>query len=327
MSARKLTCAFITLTVVLLCQSVRSQLQVGFYRNLCNLADTIVKEEVRKGISRDEGVAAGLVRLHLHDCFVRGCDASVLIDSTPGNSAEQDSPANDPSLRGFEVIDRAKARLEAICKGVVSCADIVAFAARDSIMIAGGFGYEVPAGRRDGRISLVNETFTNLPPPTLNVDQLTQAFAKKGFTQEEMVTLTGAHTIGRSHCTSFTERLYNFNGTTSQDPSLDSTYATQLKQRCPQGSKNPNLVVPMNTDCPSFRDAGYYKNVLANRGLFTSDQTLMTNAATAIQVNQNARNPNLWRSKFAAAMLKMSQLDVLTGDAGEIRSNCRVINS
>ena len=46
-------------------------------------------------------------------------------------------------------------------------------------MQAGGFGYEVPAGRRDGRISLVNETFTNLPPPTLNVDQLTQAYAKK----------------------------------------------------------------------------------------------------------------------------------------------------
>ena len=58
-------------------------------------------------------------------------------------------------------------------------------------MQAGGFGYEVPAGRRDGRISLVNETFTNLPPPTLNVDQLTQAYAKKGFTREEMVTLTG----------------------------------------------------------------------------------------------------------------------------------------
>ena len=74
-------------------------------------------------------------------------------------------------------------------------------------------------------------------------------------------------------------------------------------------------------------DASYYTNILANRGLFTSDQTLLTNAATAIQVNQNARNPNLWRSKFAAAMLKMSQLDVLTGDAGEIRSNCRVINS
>ena len=138
---------------------------------------------------------------------------------------------------------------------------------------------------------------------------------------------TGAHTIGHSHCTSFSERLYNFNGTTSQDPSLDPMYVAQLKQKCPQGSKNPNLVVPMNSDCPGFGYAGYYRGVLANRGLFTSDQTLLANAATANQVIKNARNPQAWRLKFPAAMLKMGQLDVLTGNAGEIRTNCRVINS
>ncbi|GMY07651.1 peroxidase 5-like isoform X1 [Fagus crenata] len=311
MRARKLTCASVTLTVVLLCQSVHSQLQVGFYGNSCGSAETIVKDEVRKGLYRDQGVAAGLVRLHFHDCFVKGCDGSVLIDSTLGNSAEKDSPA----------------RLEAMCNGVVSCADIVAFAARDSIVITGGLGYEVPAGRRDGRISQVSETFTNLPPPTLNVDRLTQAFAKKGFTQEEMVTLTGAHTIGRSHCTSFSDRLYNFNGTTSHDPSLDPMYASQLMLQCPQGNTNPNLVVPMDPSSPAATDSGHYTNILANRGLFTSDQKLLTNAATVLEVNQNAWNVMLWRSKFVSPMLKMGQLDVLTGNAGEIHSNCRVINS
>ena len=83
----------------------------------------------------------------------------------------------------------------------------------------------------------------------------------------------------------------------------------------------------MDPSSPGSTDTGYYGNVLANRGLFTSDQTLLTNAATAIQVNQNARTAKLWRSKFASTMLKMGQLDVLTGNAGEIRSNCRVINS
>ena len=54
----------------------------------------------------------------------------------------------------------------------------------------GGLGYDVPAGRRDGKISLASETLTNLPPPSFNVDQLTKFFSK-GFTQEEMVTLSG----------------------------------------------------------------------------------------------------------------------------------------
>ncbi|XP_062119949.1 peroxidase 5-like [Humulus lupulus] len=318
----------LVLTVMILSfRSVHSQLRVGFYRNTCSLAEFIVKDEVMKAFFADRGVAAGLLRMHFHDCFVRGCDASVLIDSTATNTAEKDSPANNPSLRGFEVINKAKARLEALCKGVVSCADIVAFAARDSIQFSGGFGYGVPAGRRDGKVSLASEANTNLPPPSSNLDQLTQMFATKGFTQQEMVILSGAHTIGRSHCTIFSSRLYNFNGINGQDPSLDSAYAAQLKQQCPQGSTNPNLVVPMNPNSPTVADPGYYFDVLARRGLFTSDQALLSNAATANLVNQFARVPFLWTRMFADAMVKMGQIEVLTGSAGEIRANCNVINN
>ncbi|XP_031390687.1 peroxidase 5-like [Punica granatum] len=315
----------VVLALLLASQCVVSQLQVGFYANKCPLAEFIVKDEVKKAFFKDKGIAPGLVRVHFHDCFVRGCDGSVLIDSTPSNTAEKDSPPNNPSLRGFEVIDNAKARLEAACKGVVSCADILAFAARDSVEITGGFSYAVPAGRRDGRVSVASEALANLPPPSLNVDQLTQSFASKGFTQEEMVTLSGAHTIGRSHCTSFRNRLYSFNATMSQDPTLDPRYAATLKQQCPQNSNDPNLVVPM-TLSPATTDVGYYLDILLNKGLFTSDQTLLTNSATANQVIQNARNPLLWKRNFAAAMVKMSKLNVLMGNAGEIRMNCRVIN-
>ncbi|XP_016454740.1 peroxidase 5-like [Nicotiana tabacum] len=329
MSARMLmngVWAALILLVLCECMMLEAQLQVGFYSSSCSMAEFIVKQEVAKAFIKDIGVAAGLVRMHFHDCFVRGCDGSVLIDSTLSNTAEKDSPANNPSLRGFEVIDSAKARLESVCQGVVSCADIVAFAARDSVEITRGFGYAVPAGRRDGRISLASET-RNLPSPAFNVDQLTQNFKNMGLTQEEMVTLSGAHTIGRSHCGSFSSRLYSFNSTTSQDPSLDPGYAAQLKQQCPQGSTDTSLGVPMNPASPAITDVGYYTDILANRGLFTSDQTLLTNPATVIQVIQNARSSLLWKSKFAFAMVKMGQIGILTSTAGEIRANCRVINS
>ncbi|KAM6583923.1 hypothetical protein CsatB_010925 [Cannabis sativa] len=77
-----------------------------------------------------------------------GCDASILIDSTKDNTAEKDSPAN-LSLRGYELIDEVKEELEHQCPGVVSCADIVAMAARDAVFFAGGPVYDIPKGRKD----------------------------------------------------------------------------------------------------------------------------------------------------------------------------------
>ncbi|CAI9086995.1 OLC1v1020945C1 [Oldenlandia corymbosa var. corymbosa] len=326
-----LTLSTFTVIVVLVYQYYyvvpsNAELQVGFYDASCSSAEFIVKNEVQRAFFTDRGIAAGLVRMHFHDCFVRGCDGSVLIDSTPSNTAEKDAPANNPSLRGFQVIDNAKSRLEFLCPGTVSCADILAFAARDSVELTGGFGYDVPAGRKDGRISLATEASANLPGPSFSVSQLRQAFANKGLRQDEMVTLSGAHTIGRSHCTSFSNRLFNFNTTTNQDPSLDPVYALQLSRQCPPGSTNPNSVVPMDPFTPTIMDTSYYNNILASRGLFTSDQTLLTNSATANEVIANSQSPFVWRSKFADAMVRMGQIGVLTGEVGEIRANCRVIN-
>ncbi|XP_072987350.1 peroxidase 5-like [Typha latifolia] len=326
-SARREMVLMITITIglYLSCSSSEAQLQVGFYDTICPAAEIIVREEVNKAMNSDPGIAAGLLRLHFHDCFVRGCDASVLLDSTPSNTAEKDAPPN-LSLRGFEVIDNAKTRLEEACWGIVSCADILAFAARDSVELAGGLSYPIPGGRRDGRVSIAPETMGNLPPPSFDVDQLTQIFATKGFTQSEMVTLSGAHTIGVSHCSSFSSRLYSFSPTASKDPSMDPSYVSQLMQLCPQGSNNSGSLAPMDADTPNVFDTRYYTNLLENRGLFTSDQSLLSSDVTAGQVVEYSNNSDIFMNDFGAAMQKMGEIEVLTGSIGEIRFNCRVIN-
>lgn len=138
----------------------------------------------------------------------------------------------------------------------------------------------------------------------------------------------GSHTIGRSHCSSFTNRLYNFNTRMMQDPNLNPFYAQLLKQECPanvQGILNQTLVVFMN-QTPYFIDSSYYGNLLKHEGLFISDQALLDSQDTAQQAAFYAANDLAWKEDFAQAMIKLSQIQVLTGDEGEIRANCRVIN-
>ena len=62
----------------------------------------------------------------------QGCDASILLEATPSIDSEQSAPANDNSARGYHVIEAAKLEVEKLCPGVVSCADILAVAARDA---------------------------------------------------------------------------------------------------------------------------------------------------------------------------------------------------
>ena len=220
----------------------------------------------------------------------------------------------------------AKTELEAQCPQTVSCADIVAFAARDSAYKFGGISYTVPPGRRDGRVSHIDEPNDNLPAFNFSAEKLKKSFAKKGLSLDEMVTLSGAHSIGMSHCSSFSNRLYNFNETNPQDPSMDPIFARDLKTKCPQKANNGNPTVPLDVITPYRLDNKYYKNLKNHHGLLTSDQSLLSSPSTVGIVRNNARHGQAWAYKFAAAMVKMGYIEVLTGSQGEIRKNCRFVN-
>ncbi|KAJ1261844.1 hypothetical protein BS78_09G061700 [Paspalum vaginatum] len=310
-------------------------LDVGFYNTTCPTAETLVQQAVAAAFANSSEAAPALIRMHFHDCFVRGCDGSVLIDSTANNTAEKDAPPNNPSLHFFEVIDSAKSAVEAQCPGVVSCADVLAFAARDSVVLTGGNSYQVPSGRRDGVISNATEALLNLPPPFFNATQLANNFASKNLSIQDLVVLSGAHTVGVSHCSSFAgvnntgDRLYNFSGSPNGvDPALSPAYAFLLKSICPINSSQffPNTTTSMDLITPTTFDNKYYVGLTNNLGLFESDAALLTNATMKALVDSFVSNETAWKALFSSSMIKMGEIVELTGTQGEIRLNCRVVN-
>ncbi|XP_026435094.1 peroxidase 5-like [Papaver somniferum] len=255
---------------------VHATLEVDFYSQSCPSVEKIVRSVITKAYYNDSRIAPALIRMHFHDSFVRGCDGSILLDSTPGHASEKEAIPNQ-TIRGYEVIDEAKAMVESQCPSTVSCADILAFAARDSTTLASKkILYQVASGRRDGRISLENEVATNLPSQFFNATQLISNFKSKNLTAEDLVILTGAHSIGVAHCEAFINRLYNYSAASGTDPTLDPVYAARLKRKCPSNTTNSSSTVALDSLTPKLLDNMFYVGLMKNLGLLSSDQALLT---------------------------------------------------
>ncbi|KAL9169493.1 hypothetical protein ABFS82_04G082500 [Erythranthe guttata] len=315
----------ITLCLEMILIATSAQLSANHYSTSCPKALTTIKTTVLKTLLKDRRMGASLLRLHFHDCFVNGCDASVLLDDTSSMIGEKTAAPNNNSLRGFEVIDSIKSQLETICPGVVSCADILAVSARDSVVAVGGPSWGVQLGRRDSTTASIDSANTDIPSPTLDLPELISAFSNKGFTPKEMVALSGAHTIGQARCVVFRERIYN----NETNDNIPASFATSLKSNCPLTGGDDNLSPLDATSSLSF-DTAYFKNLVSNKGLLHSDQQLFggggATTSTDSLVSGYANNPPAFFSDFASAMIKMGNLSPLTGTNGQIRSNCRKIN-
>ncbi|KAK7385804.1 hypothetical protein VNO78_31676 [Psophocarpus tetragonolobus] len=144
-----------------------AELCSDFYSCSCPNLLAIVKEGVADALQKEPRMGASLLRLHFHDCFVNGCDASILLDDTSEFTVEQTAASNKQSVRGFNVINDIKHCVEEECPGVVSCADILALAAPDSVLYLGGPSWEVGLGRRDSTTATINDANSSIPAPYL----------------------------------------------------------------------------------------------------------------------------------------------------------------
>lgn len=296
-------------------------LSYSFYASNCPKLESIVRNQLKQVFQKDIVQAAGLLRLHFHDCFVQGCDGSVLLDGSASGPSEQDAPPN-LSLRkeAFKIINDLRALVHKACGRVVSCADITALAARDAVVLSGGPNYNIPLGRKDSlNFATRDQTSANLPAPFSNTTTILNSLATKNLDPTDVVALSGGHTIGRSHCTSFTDRLY------PQDATMDQTFAKNLKLTCP--TRTTDNTTNLDIRSPNVFDNKYYVDLMNRQGLFTSDQDLYTDSRTKSIVTSFAVNQNLFFEKFVVAMLKMGQLGVLSGNQGEIRADCSVRNA
>jgi peroxidase len=249
---------------------------------------------------------------------LQGCDASILLDASRSNPNPE---KNAILLRGYEAVNKIKTALETICPGVVSCADVLAFAARDSTSASGSFTFAMPSGRRDGLVSVFGEVFQHMPSPSFQVEELLKSFADKGLDALDLVALSGAHSFGRTTCNFVKPRLY------PTDPTMNATFAAALRSVCPQSGGGS---IPVNNNLvsldPNRLSNQFFSNVAAGKVLFTSDQTLSSSSVTAAMVADNAARPIAWMARFAGAMKKMGGIEVLTGYAGEVRKVCFATN-
>ncbi|XP_030450996.2 peroxidase 4-like [Syzygium oleosum] len=313
--------AILTLAcVVLLTGCTTAQLSTDFYAKTCPKLFPTVKKTVQAAIAKETRMGASLTRLFFHDCFVNGCDGSNLLDDTPTFTGEKNATPNQNSLRGFDVVDKIKSAVEKVCPGVVSCADLLAIIARDSVKILGGPGWHVKLGRRDARTASQAAANNSIPPPTNNLNALISSFQNHGLSQKDLVALYGAHTIGQARCTNFRARIYN-------ESNIDSSFARTTKSNCPRmtGVGDNNLAGLDFQSATSF-DNNYYVNLVKKRGLLHSDQQLFNGGSTDSLVRTYAKSQGTFFKDFVTSMINMGDIKPLTGSNGEIRKNCRRVN-
>jgi len=184
----------------------------------------------------------------------------------------------------------------------------------------GGPSWRVLLGRRDSTTANLSLANSDLPAPTLDLANLTAAFARKGLSRTDLVALSGAHTIGQAQCLNFRGHIYN-------DTNVNPAFATLRRANCPAAAGNGDgNLAPLDTTTSTVFDNAYYTNLLAQSGLLHSDQQLFNGGATDGLVRTYASTPTRFNRDFGAAMIRMGNLSPPPGSQSQIRVACSRVN-
>ncbi|KAL6603955.1 hypothetical protein ACP70R_044316 [Stipagrostis hirtigluma subsp. patula] len=319
-AVRCLLMASVVLAPLLAGAAAGGPLSTRFYDKKCPNVQSIVRSGMAQAVAAEPRMGASILRMFFHDCFVNGCDASILLDDTASFTGEKNAGPNANSVRGYEVIDAMKTQVEASCNATVSCADILALAARDAVNLLGGPTWTVYLGRRDALTASQSAANANLPAPGSSLATLITMFGNKGLSPRDMTALSGAHTVGQARCATFRDRMYN-------DANINATFASLRQQTCPPaGGGGDDTLAPIDAQTPAAFDNAYYTNLMSRQGLFHSDQELFNGGSQDALVKKYSGNAGMFATDFAKAMVKMGGLMPAAGTPTEVRLNCRKVN-
>ncbi|KAL4202404.1 hypothetical protein AMTRI_Chr02g220850 [Amborella trichopoda] len=282
-------------------------LSYDFYNTSCPCVEDVVRETLAPIFLTHPTAPAALLRLMFMIANIR----SEMISS------------NNFGIKHRESIGIVKEAVKSVCPNQVSCADIIVLAARESVAAFGGLRIQVALGRRDSAITDAALADTFLPSANVGIDEALRILTSKGMNLEESVTISGAHTLGATHCVNIMNRLSG----PKADTGMALDFKMLLQLNCPLGvTLASNATFVANDPTSLAFDNLYYQQILTGRGLLRVDSGMQHSALTSPLVAQFADRQDYFFCVFSSAFFKLSSYLVLTGNHGQIRNCCDRVN-
>ncbi|KAM3400599.1 hypothetical protein ACQJBY_005444 [Aegilops geniculata] len=296
---------------------------------------TKMQEAVRNEVKNFLDLLPGLIRLLFHDCFVNGCDGSVLLETSRINGTDGKTEMTSPfnvGLRGLEVIQKIKDNVDSSYG--ITCTDAVIYVAREAVYLLsnGKIAYNVGGpGRKDGVISRSEDPGNQLPGTGPDFKALVKKFTDKVvFTEKDVVALSGAHAVGVAHRTTFIGGISDAHEKYQAAIFLEMGTKDAVKNNVRDFNEAPLTASgykdnKVNMSAKGVLDNSFYNAVLQKMALFPSDRVLAVDAKTKVEEYMN--KPDTWNKDFGDAMEKLSKLPATSDPSKiEIRKVCSETN-